>query len=43
MLRIRQVSIEWCGVIDNDIHGWLQELLQLRDVEHVMHTHQGLW
>jgi hypothetical protein len=38
MLRIRQVGIEGCDIVNNDIHGWLQALLQLRDVEHIMHT-----
>jgi hypothetical protein len=41
MIKIRQVSIERHNIVDNDIHGQLQTFLQLRDVEHVMHTRQG--
>jgi hypothetical protein len=36
MLQIRHVSIEGRDIVDNDIHRWLQRLLQLRDVEHNM-------
>jgi hypothetical protein len=43
MLWIRQVGIEWRDIVDNDIHRWLQALLQLGDMEHVMHTCQGWW
>jgi hypothetical protein len=43
MLRIRQVGIEEHDVVNHDIHGRLQTFLQLGDVEHIMHTHQGLW
>jgi hypothetical protein len=43
MLQIRHVSIEGCDVVDIDIHRWLQALLQLRDVGHIMHTRQGWW
>jgi hypothetical protein len=41
VLQIRQVSIERRDVINNDIHERSQTLLQLGDVEHIMHTHQG--
>jgi hypothetical protein len=43
MLQIRQVGIEWHDVVGNDIHRRLQALLQLEDVEHIMHTCQGWW
>jgi hypothetical protein len=41
MLWIRQVGIERRNIINDDIRGWLQTFLQLRDVEHIMHTCQG--
>jgi hypothetical protein len=43
VLRIRQVGIEGWDVTNNGIHGRLQTLLQLGDVEHIMHTRQGWW
>jgi hypothetical protein len=33
MLQIRQVSIERCDIINDNINGWLQTFLELRDVE----------
>jgi hypothetical protein len=41
MLRTRQVGIERHDIINNDIGGWHQIFLQLRDVEHIMYTRQG--
>jgi hypothetical protein len=41
MLWIRQVSIKRRNIINDNISGWLQTFLQLRDMEHVMHTSQG--
>jgi hypothetical protein len=41
VLQIGQVGIERLDVINNDIHGRPQTLLQLGDVEHIMHAHQG--
>jgi hypothetical protein len=42
ILRIRQIGIERRDIINNDIDRQLQTFLQLRDVEHIMHTSQGL-
>jgi hypothetical protein len=42
MLGIGQVGIERRDIINDDISGRLQTFHQLRDVEHVVHTHQGL-
>jgi hypothetical protein len=41
MLWIRKVSIEGRNIVNDDINRRLQTFLQLRDVEHVMHTYQG--
>jgi hypothetical protein len=41
MLQIRQVSINRRDIINNDIHAWLQTLIQLGEMEHVMHARQG--
>jgi hypothetical protein len=41
MLWIRHVGIERHDIINDDISGWLQTFLQLRDMEHIMHTSQG--
>jgi hypothetical protein len=38
---IGQVDSERHDIIDNDISGWLQTFLQLRYVEHIVHTCQG--
>jgi hypothetical protein len=43
MLWIGQAGIERCDIINNYIGRWLQTFLQLRDVEHVVHIHQGWW
>jgi hypothetical protein len=38
---IRQVGIERRDIINDNVSGRLQTFLQLRDVEHIMHTYQG--
>jgi hypothetical protein len=43
VLWIGQVGIERRDIGDNDISGRLQTFLQLRYVEHVLHTNQGGW
>jgi hypothetical protein len=41
MLWIGQVDIKRHDIVNNDIGGRLQTFLQVRYVEHVVHTHQG--
>jgi hypothetical protein len=43
VLGIGQIGLERCDIIDNDISGCLQVFLELRDMEHIMYTHQGWW
>jgi hypothetical protein len=41
MLRIGQISLERCDIIDNDISRCLQTFLELRYMEHIMHI--SMW
>jgi hypothetical protein len=43
MLWIRQVGIKRHDIINDNISGWIQTFLQLRDMEHVLQTGQGWW
>jgi hypothetical protein len=43
MLGIGHINIERCDIINDDMGGRLQTFLQLRDVEHIMHTRQRWW
>jgi hypothetical protein len=41
MLRVGQIGVNRCDIINDDIGGCLQTFLVLRDMEHIMRAHQG--
>jgi hypothetical protein len=41
MLGIEQISLKRCNILNNNISGGIKTVLELRYMEHIVHTCQG--